>query len=156
MSAILQLVLALRKLKHTLGINKKHKAKGFIVNDTNLIYYFVSIALLVHVVSTEINLEEYVSILSDLAAVPLVTFSKDTEFKSNSTLCEEVGNMKLHLEIPDDVKNRLELELPETNKKIAKLKLEIEKLKNRMSDDSYQLKSSTLKDVDSAKVTKEI
>lgn len=82
------------------------------------------------------NLEEYVPVLNDLASVSYITYSKDTEFHSHNVVHEKVGNTKLYLEVPDDVKNKLLSELPEMNKKIDKLKLEIGKLKNKMNKET--------------------
>lgn len=104
----------------------------------------------------EMNFEEYLPVINDLAVVNSVTSSDDTALHSHNVICETVDIVKLYLEIPDDVKKRLEAELPEINEKIVKIKSEIEKLKIRMGCKSYQTKSISTKELDIAKVTKKV
>lgn len=98
--------------------------------------------------------EDFLPAINDLAVVHSVIGSNDTEFRSNNIISETVDNVNLYLEIPDDVKRRLETELPEINKKVVKIESEIEKLKTRMNCESYHTKSVTTKELDVAKVTR--
>lgn len=49
--------------------------------------------------------------------------------------------MKLYLAVPEEVGKRLQDELPQMQKKIAKLEGEIDKLKGRMSSEADQNKT---------------
>lgn len=110
----------------------------------------------VHIISRDMEFEDFLPVINDLAVVHSVIGSNAIEFRSNNIISETVNNVKLHLEIPDDVKQRLETELPEINKKVVKIESEIQKLKTRMNCDSYHTKSVTTKGLDVAKVTKTI
>lgn len=98
------------------------------------------------------NLTEYIPVISDLAVLPSVILSNDTTCHSHSAICETVSNIKVYLEIPDIIKERLKTELPDVNRKIIKLQSDLEKLKSRMSTESYECKSFNAKELDIAKV----
>lgn len=98
------------------------------------------------------NIEHYIPVISDLTVVPSITCSKDIISHCQDAVSETVGNIRLYLEVPDEVKKRLAIELPEMNKKIVKVKSEIEKLMSKMSGESYQTKSISAREVDVAKV----
>lgn len=108
--------------------------------------------ILVHIISSEIDFEEYIQVIKDLTASSVVTQSPADAFQIKAAVCEKIDSTKLYLVIPDDIREKLLVELPEINKKINKVELEIEKIKGRISSEQYQSRTAGAKEMDGSKV----
>lgn len=108
----------------------------------------------VHIVSPEMEFDEHVEVVKDLTASFRATCSSVDAAPFDSVICEAVGTVKLYLALPDDIRKKLQTDLPEMSKKVARLESEIEKIKGRMNSEAYQNKSASAKDMDITKVSK--
>uniref|UniRef100_A0A1Y1N5J3 valine--tRNA ligase n=1 Tax=Photinus pyralis TaxID=7054 RepID=A0A1Y1N5J3_PHOPY len=122
--AVLDSVVAIRRLKKLFGVSKKHKPE-------------------VRVVSRIAIYKELTEVVADLAACDKVAVASREVVDTKETAYDTIGShTTIHLLLPPDISKTLEMDLKRLEQKKEKVSVEVEKMRRMMSAESYRINAA--------------
>lgn len=149
---ILDVVIAIRRLKNIFNVTAKHKPKGKLDLIENIssrirIFFYCRLNIFffaVCLVSESCLYKDFSETIEDLSSCDKVTFMNeiDTDLASKAILDTLGSNVKIYLFVPDEVRKSFESDVHILEKKRDKLMIELQKIEKIISADGYKIKAS--------------